>query len=246
MRQSMTLECPVCQHPQEQEMVRKIIAQDDPQAKKLLLEGQLFNFECQECGAKRQIDSDFLYIDHDKKFIISLIPNLDDRKEEMEKILTLFMRQSPEDLSLYQLRVVQTAPSLVEKVSIMDLGLNDIVIEIVKLLTDGLFAKERPEDHVKARYFYLHHGQKKLLYLTENDQLLVDFHQSLMDFAQDKYAKAIQEDTRGRFIQVDHNWAANLLEKKPGQATQEFVEQHEAKKLSKQDQRRIKKKLKRK
>lgn len=245
MKQRVTIQCPVCQSEQEREIWTKIDAQENPEAKDLLLAGEIFNFECDQCGARRQIDSDFLYLDHEKGFIVSLIPNLEERKEAMEEILGQFIRQSNQDLSTYQLRVVRDAPSLVEKVTILDQGLNDIVIEIVKLLTDGLFAKERPEDQVKARYFYLHHGERKLLYITETDSLIVDFHQSLLDFAEDKYKKAISEDTRGHFILVDHNWAANLLEKKPGQAVKEYAEQQEDKPLTKHQQQRIAKKLKR-
>lgn len=244
MKHVSTIQCPVCLTDQEVELVSKIDAKVDTDLKEALLAGQLFNFECDHCGAKRQLDSDCLYLDHDKQFIVSLIPNLEERKEQMEAILTQFIRQSEEDLSQYQMRVVRNAPTFVEKVTVLDQGLNDIVVEIVKLLTDGLFAKERPDDLVKNRYFYMHNGQRKLLYLTESDQLIVDFHQSLVDFAEDKYKKAIQEDTNGRFIVIDHNWAANLLEKKPGEASQEFIEQEAPKPLSKEDQRRIQKKLK--
>ncbi|UPQ86102.1 CpXC domain-containing protein [Ignavigranum ruoffiae] len=245
MKQCVTIQCPVCQHEQEKEIWTKIDAQADPEAKASLLAGEIFNFECEQCGARRQIDSDFLYLDHEKHFIVSLIPNLEERKEAMEEILGQFMRQSSQDLTNYTLRVVRDAPSLVEKVSILDQGLNDIVIEIVKLLTDGIFAKERPEDSVKARYFYLHHSERKLLYITDTDSLIVDFHQSLLDFAEDKYKKAINEDTQGRFIVVDHHWAANLLEKKPGQAVKEYADQQQEKPLTKHQQQRIAKKLKR-
>lgn len=246
MKQHVTIHCPVCQAEVERDIVTKIDARHEPERKQDLLDGTLFNFECDECGAKRQIDHDFMYLDRDLKVVICLIPQLEDRKAEMEEILTQFMRQSTEDLSQYSLRVVRTAPTLVEKATIFNDGLNDIVVEIVKLLTDGLFAKEHPDIEVRARYYYKHHGQSKLLYLTKNDQLLVDFHQSLVDFAQDKYNKAVNEDYKGRFIVVDENWAANLLENKPGDAVNEFENQQSVQEPSLEDQRRIQKALKKK
>ncbi len=246
MEQTVTVKCPVCDHETTRQLYTRLDASEAPDIKKTLLEGKLFTFECDQCGAQRQIDNDFLYLDHDKKVIIALIPNLEKRKADMEKILTQFMRQSEHDLSQYSLRVVRTAATLVEKVSIFEQGLNDIVVEIVKLLTDGLFAKERPQEIVKARYFYMVQKERKLLYITDKDQMLVDFHQSLVDFSQDKYNKAVREDYKGRFIVVDENWAANLLENRPGDAVEEFKEEMTPKELSQQEKHRLQKELKKK
>ena len=239
MEQTVTLKCPVCDHETTRQIYARLDAQAEPEVKKTLLEGKLFTFECDNCGAQRQIDNDFLYLDHEKKVIIALIPSLAARKADMEKILTQFMRQSEHDLSQYSLRVVRSAATLVEKVTIFEQGLNDIVVEIVKLLTDGLFAKERPNETVKARYFYLVHKEKKILYITDKDQLLVDFHQSLVDFSQDKYNKAVREDYKGRFIVVDENWAANLLENKPGMAVEEYTEEVTPKEMTPQEKHRL-------
>lgn len=246
MKQHVTIHCPVCQAEVERDIITKIDTRQEPELKQALLEGTLFNFECESCGAKRQIDHDCMYMDRDLKVVVCLIPQLETRKSEMEEILTQFMRQSSEDLSQYSLRVVTTAAQMVEKVTIFNDELNDIVVEIVKLLTDGLFAKEHPDIDVRNRYYYKHHGQPKLLYLTKNDQLIVDFHQSLVDFSQDKYNKAVNEDYKGRFILVDENWAANLLEKKPGDAVNEFKDQQSTQEPSLADQRRIQKALKKK
>lgn len=246
MKQHVTIQCPVCQTEIERDIVTRIDTRHDTAEKQQLLEGTLFSFECNHCGAKRQIDHDFMYLDRDLKVVVCLIPNLETRKAEMEEILTQFMRQSTEDLSQYSLRVVRTAATLVEKVTIFNEGLNDIVVEIVKLLTDGLFAKEHPEIEVHARYFYNHQGQSKLLYLTKHDQMLVDFHQSLVDFSEDKYHKAVREDYKGRFIVVDEHWAANLLENKPGDAVNELEEKLTPDQPSPLDQRRIQKALKKK
>lgn len=243
MKQSVTITCPVCQTVTSREIVTRIDAQKEPELKAQLLAGTLFNFECDHCGAQRQLDTDFLYIDRDLRLIVSLIPNLDQRKESMEELLGHFIRESDLSIYDYHLRVVRTAPELVEKVSIFQEGLNDIVVEIVKLLTDGLFAKERPQDHVKARYFYLHQGVPKILYLIDKDQLLVDFHESLVTFSQNKFKQARTEDYQGRFIVVDQNWAARLLEDKLGQTVKEYQDQTSPTPLSRQDHQRIQKKL---
>ena len=59
-------------------------------------------------------------------------------------------------------------------------------------------------------------GAERILYVTDQDQILVDLHQKLIDFVKGKYRKILEEDLRGDFHYIGYRWALDLLEgKKP-------------------------------
>lgn len=211
MKQAVNVNCPVCQTSAIQEVETSINAQTEPKLKKELLDGTLQRFECAHCGAKRQIETQFLYHDPVKKFMVFLLPNFSQREEQLTDILEGIKRDHHVNYDQYELRIVVRQADLVEKIQLFDLNYNDREVEIVKLLTDGLFAKEKPDAQVKARYFYLKNGIPKIIYLTDKDQLLVDFNQSLLDFARDKYKKVVSKPAKGEFHLINAEWAAHAL-----------------------------------
>lgn len=211
MKQVVKLNCPVCQTPTTQEVETRINTAMQPKLKEKLLSGELQQFECSECGARRQIETNFIYHDPNNKFMVYLIPNLKSKKDQLGQLLENVARDENVDLSRYELRIVSHHPDLIEKIQLFDLSYNDKEVEIVKLLTDGLFAKEKPNESVKARYFYLKDNQPKIMYITEKDQLLVDFSDSLLKFASDKYNKIVSSEGKGQFHLINAEWAAHAL-----------------------------------
>ena len=131
--------------------------------KQALLEGNLFRFECDECGAKRQLDMQFIYRDPEKKVMIFLLPEYHSDNEEVTRVLDEIIQQQNFSLADYRLRIALHGVDLVEKITIFDAGYDDQEIEIVKLLTDGLFAQEKPTTPVKARYFYMQKSKPKIV-----------------------------------------------------------------------------------
>ncbi|AXY26433.1 hypothetical protein CL176_10755 [Suicoccus acidiformans] len=221
MKETLTVTCPVCHETSEFTWTGRINAVSDPELKLDLLDGELFKFVCPTCGATRQLENHFLYHDPTQALMVFLAPQLNERRENYERILSQILTESDLNLDSYSLRLVTSIPDLIEKIQIFDQGYNDQVIEIVKLLTDGLFAKEKPDVKVKQRHYYKQGSKEHILYVTPEGQLLVDFHDSLVSFAENKYKKAVRQDHAGRFVLVDANWAANLLERKEGDAPME-------------------------
>ncbi|WP_124058720.1 CpXC domain-containing protein [Vaginisenegalia massiliensis] len=214
MKQTVNLTCPVCNQEVEWSITTRLNTRENPNLKKDLLAGKLFDFECPVCGAKRQLETTFLYHDPDKKLMIFLIPNYQSRQEEIEALLDQMASQEGVDIHDYQLRLVLHSTDLIEKVTLFDWGLSDQEIEIVKVLTDGLFAQEFPGKLVHNRFFYIKDKTPKILYITEDDQLLVDFHDSLLEFANSKFNKAIVDQHQGQFMVINQAWALNALDKK--------------------------------
>ncbi|MDO4432515.1 MAG: CpXC domain-containing protein [Aerococcaceae bacterium] len=218
MTQALQLSCPVCQAKKDFNYINHLNISKNPELKDALLKGDLFRFECDECGAVRQLDMQFLYHDPDKKFMVFMLPEYQRDNENVTRILQEVIHAQPFSLSDYRLRIALHGTDLVEKIHIFDTGYDDQEVEIVKLLTDGLFAQEKPTTPVKARFFYWNQTEPKILYITDKEQILVDFHEKLLHFAREKYGKILAKTKLGEFALINHRWAMNILEKKEPEA----------------------------
>ena len=69
-----TLQCSNCGTPNAVTVRRVIDAQQDPQGKALLLNGQVNSFVCQNCGMNNSISSPLLYHDAEKELLIAFVP----------------------------------------------------------------------------------------------------------------------------------------------------------------------------
>ncbi len=85
--------------------------------------------------------------------MIFLLPHYLEDKDRLEDDLEQILEGLNFSLDHYQLRLVTTVPELLEKIQILESGHDDRIIEAVKILTDGLFATEKPDTPVKARYY---------------------------------------------------------------------------------------------
>lgn len=216
MNQLINITCPVCEVESNQPLIQYLNVAEHPEDKQYLQNGEFFNFECPNCGAQRQIQSTFVYHDPDKKLMIFLVPNLDERLNEIDDLLDKQVKQLDYDLSDYQLRLVSNSQELIEKIAIFDMNYDDQEVEVVKLLTDGLFAQEQPDLEIYGRYFSPSFDGAKIFYVTPDQQLMVDFKEDLLEFAKNKFGKQLSQDYTGHFVYVGRQWAMNILEKKPG------------------------------
>ncbi|UUX32799.1 CpXC domain-containing protein [Fundicoccus culcitae] len=215
MTQTVNLTCPVCNHQSTRQVNAAINAKTHPHLKQELLEGKTFLYECEQCGAQRVINFQMLYHDPDQRLLIYLAPGYVNNKEQTLEILDDLKNRQPVSLDNYHLRIVLSGAELLEKIQIFDQHFNDYEVELVKLLTDGIFSKEKSGETVKARYFYMDPKSKsaKIMYTTDSQQLLVDFHQSLLDFVKNKFKKELQQPQRGEFQLVNYTWAIETVSK---------------------------------
>lgn len=215
MAQTLNLTCPVCNHQNKMKVNAAINAKTQPKLKKELLEGKNFLFECDQCGAKRVINYQMLYHDPDHRLLIYLAPDYVKNKEQTLEILDDLKQKQAVSLDDYHLRIVLSGAELLEKIQIFDNQYKDIEVELVKLLTDGIFSKEKPDEQVKGRYFYMDPNTQKakIMYTTDKEQLLVDFHETLLDFVQNKFKKDLEDNRKGDFQLINYNWAIQIASK---------------------------------
>ena len=114
--------CPACGREHDVRLVQNINTQTDPDAKQKLLAGD-FNVLACECGRRTQLVSELLYYDPISELTIYVSPEGGKGEQAFDAIGTQGTQ-----------RVVPSLNALVEKVKIADAGLEDWVIEMVKVL----------------------------------------------------------------------------------------------------------------
>ena len=102
----------------------------EPELKARVRDGSLFLWECPQCGARNLVRSQTLYHDPDGRLMVWLLPD-----DALDEARVRAVESQLGDLDGYTLRRVPDAGSLIEKVNLHELGLEDVVMELCKHVT---------------------------------------------------------------------------------------------------------------
>ena len=126
VRGTATVTCPACGKQQDAELVQSINTQLNPQDKARLLAAELNVLAC-SCGKRTQLGANVLYHDPLAHYFCQVVPG-DDRA--MNEAAAAFAASGVSGT----LRLVPSLNALVEKVKLLDAGLEDWAIEMTKVL----------------------------------------------------------------------------------------------------------------
>jgi len=113
----------------------------DPALRQKVLEGSLCSAQCPNCKQSIEFESDLLYHDMDRKFMLSLIRS---ERAAPFKVDTKFLERVGGMTPKHRLRFVTSYNQLREKISIFEAGLNDFAVELVKMLVWETKFPEKP------------------------------------------------------------------------------------------------------
>lgn len=116
--------CPACGQGRDCKLVQSINSATDGEAKQRLLAGDLNVLAC-ECGARTQLAARLVYRDPDRDYTCQVVPD-----GKMAEALALFDAAGMTGTR----RLVPSQNALVEKVRILDAGLDDWRLEMSKVL----------------------------------------------------------------------------------------------------------------
>lgn len=134
---SESIKCPKCHQLNDVTVWHSITVNDSTDLKNDLLQGKVNMFHCPSCSHTALMPSPLLYHDEEKSLMISFSPCEDDKiKAQLFEEIKKTSAESGEldNLTDYSLRFVADYNSLLEKILIFDNGLNDKVIEVLKVL----------------------------------------------------------------------------------------------------------------
>jgi hypothetical protein len=126
IRGSARVACPACGAQHDGTLVQTINTQTNPKDKERLLAGELNVIDC-ACGKRAQLAANVLFHDPDKHYYCQVVPG---GERAMEEAAAAFAASGVSGT----LRLVPSLNALVEKVKLLDAGLEDWAIEMTKVL----------------------------------------------------------------------------------------------------------------
>jgi CpXC protein len=136
-----TVVCPGCAKPGQVTLFTSVDVAAEPELKERLARGRLSVFTCANCGREARIVHPLLYKDPSRELVVQLDP---EGTIGVESLVRGLGEARPRVT-----RVVRDGNALIEKVRIDDAGLDDRVVEVMKLLLQVSHA-----EHMNAPWYF--------------------------------------------------------------------------------------------
>jgi len=213
------ISCPECGQVQTVDIWDSINVTHDPQLREKLFKNEINVFLCDHCGAFYDSLLDWLYHDMEKKIMIFVQHSDRNLREEMKESEKWY---PPELLEGRKTRIVHERNHLIEKINIFENGLDDRVIEALKIV---LWVKmNRDGFEVNANEFLFagfdENGELVFYFFTADGQ---DMHTKAPDRLYQSFLNgfksqpAWEEDIDSDWLTIDMNYVrerfdASLIE----------------------------------
>lgn len=132
--------CPQCGTAFEIEQWNVINAQKQPELCEKIMNGSLFLQTCPHCGTRVHAAYTCIYSNEEKKFLVSFQPS------EQEPAATPIVPN-------YTLRLEHTLLGFFERIRILEYGLDDLTIDMVRYLLTAQLSRQFPEKHITRLSF---------------------------------------------------------------------------------------------
>ena len=206
------IECPSCKQEFTATCWESLNAELNPEEKAELLSGTLFNKTCPQCNKMFTLEYPILYHDMTHKMMVWLTRD-DNETENIKTIMeTAESLKMMDEMALagYRLRFVRSQDELREKALIFDCGLDDRVIEFLKVIFHAQFLDKQLDTQIIKMFFYNEPSYRILIYCENGDTFDAEFdedlHNSIMERKQERF-----DETPDDIIFIDQEWAVSLF-----------------------------------
>lgn len=146
-----TVICPKCKHQNQIKVWQSLNGNLNPDEKQQLLEGTLFRFKCQRCCHVSNLNYELLYHDMDHQAMVYYVAlHSIEKTNDMISATEETLRGG---MSGYSVRIVSSQETLREKAMIFESGLDDRIVEIMKLFVLANARDQFPEAIIEAIFF---------------------------------------------------------------------------------------------
>lgn len=150
--------CNKCGHKQDFLIWQSLNGDLDPKAKQQLIDGTFFRFKCDKCGEEANVVYDTLYHDMAHNTMVHLTG--ESRVQEVIAACETMKKRMGSVTGLSQIaqtrtRVVTSQNRLREKAIIFEAGLDDRIVEIIKLYCWMKMVAQKKEIRDDSLYFYI-------------------------------------------------------------------------------------------
>lgn len=131
-----SIKCPKCGEQQEVDLYESVNVRKEPELRDQLMANKLNEVTCASCGFAFRVDKPLLYIDQDHQLMIYLIPAPEHQYETGEDQFNEFLRNMlgllPVDFRAPEVQLVFSRIELIERIFLIEAGLNPRIIEYIK------------------------------------------------------------------------------------------------------------------
>ncbi len=183
----------------------------EPSMKEMVRSGEAFLGVCPHCGAKSYYDYSFLYKERETNTILYYAASEEDFQEAC-RLLTGYHAAVPwSSISSWRRRVVTSRGDFAEKLRLLDAGLDDRVVEILKVLAYSSLRQKKPELAVERVQFEERDGTYGFCFYGEGKlYTALGFDKAMYEGVKNRYASQLTAHEREDVL-VDRDWALKLL-----------------------------------
>jgi predicted RNA-binding Zn-ribbon protein involved in translation (DUF1610 family) len=206
------IKCPKCGKVSDYVVWDTIDTSIDPQMKAQIRNGEAFRWHCPDCGNNSLIFYPTLYHQVADKYLLCYVPGDPTSAVAHMKDLEKDPGESGYKFdSTYTKRIVYDMNQLREKLMILDAGLDDHVIELMKVFIMAEILKHKPDHQIVDFFFHTENGENSFAIRFDNDTWgSTEFIKASYDQIADQFKTIIAVDDE--FI-IDSEWAVNTIDK---------------------------------
>lgn len=199
--------CPACGKEGHYDHYSSANVTLNPDLKERILNNSLFTFECEHCGESALVETSCLYHDMNERLFFQLAPDAD--SDEQLKDLLQQISDVGVELSFanegYRIRVVSSLSDLKEKIVISDAGLDDRIIELLKVYIEAM-ALEQAENESFAGVRFLSREEDGLLFAVFGEEDFLGEANIPMHAYEEEKIRREFEDGDDCYL-IDREWA---------------------------------------
>ncbi len=199
--------CNYCEKQGESHAYTIIDGDKSPTLKDMAINGMLFEYKCDNCEKVTIIDFPVKYVQDNGNFTVEYTTD----SQEFDNSLDTYTEEFEESEGGFEKvrRIVSSQEELSEKIIIYNAGLDDKVIEILKLMYEVFYKETHPDKIIKDVYFSTLSGKNSFLFFLEDEQSVS---KKIDPELYDAYAKKLEKLELSQDFVIDRNWAYNALQ----------------------------------
>lgn len=208
--------CPICKTEHKIKVWENLDGSENGKQKENILSGEFFRFKCKKCDYFAPLAYNFLYTDVKKHMALWLLPEV---TEEDLRVLNESYVQN-KDEKIYISRIVETPNELKEKIMINDAGMDDRIVELLKMvymsqLVEITGDEKIVEENILEMYLDVKGEEYSIVIFFENREPIMFpvKYEVYIKLYQD-FIEMVEEEEEDGFLKVDYLWAKRMFDKK--------------------------------
>ena len=172
-KSTFQISCPFCRHEQTVELWDALNVQEDPGLREELLASRINLVTCGACEKHFRVDKSLVYIDVDQEIMVHLEPltkgrTLEQVSADFVEAERLLQKKFPPDVPAPSIHLVVDWAELIERIFVLEEGLDSRVIEYVKYGMHRMNPKKLPADKKRLLFDVADSSDEQLTFVVQD------------------------------------------------------------------------------